>query len=72
MKLKLAFFNAVLLIFSTFQVAMAQELTVSGSVKSKSTGEALNGATVSRCQHRPAGKFYHYCPSKRRCIDHQL
>jgi hypothetical protein len=47
MKLKLAFFNAVLLIVSTFQVAVAQDLQISGAVKSRSTGEALNGATVT-------------------------
>ncbi len=47
MKLKIALINALLLIFSAFQSAIAQDLQISGSVKSKSSGEALIGATIN-------------------------
>lgn len=46
MKLKLAFFNAVMLM-GLLNFAVAQNLQVTGKVRSKSTGDPLRGATVA-------------------------
>ena len=47
MKLKIALSSAVLLFFGAFNFAFAQAFQVTGKVKSKSTGDALSGATVT-------------------------
>ena len=47
MKLKIALSSAVLLFFGAFNFAFAQAFMVSGKVKSKSTGDALSGVTIS-------------------------
>lgn len=47
MKVKLALWHAVFLLFSMFQLSFAQTIQLAGKIRSKSTGEPLAGATVS-------------------------
>ena len=47
MKLKIALSLALLLLVGTAQQIMAQTLQLRGKVRSRTTGDALNGATIS-------------------------
>ncbi len=70
MKLKLALYSAVFLLCSMINFTYAQNLTVTGTVKNKSTGESLIGATIilkgatTAVRSNAAGEFSINVPGK--------
>ena len=70
MKLKLALYSAVFLLCSMINFTYAQNLTVTGTVKNKSTGESLIGATIilkgatTAVRSNAAGEFSISVPGK--------